>query len=270
MSDTSRVDERPLRFDLVRFSRNLLLACVVTEIGWVLADAFINYRRLTDLGMIRRLFNIAREDSLASWFGVTQTVMVALTVWVIYIVIRGLAATTRRRRIAWLLLALFFSYMAMDDGAEIHERVGSAFKKVVDQNQGERVDSRGEEVKGLSFYPSYPWHLFFVPLFAVAALLLLLFLWREVRDPVSRGMIALALALFALAIGLDFIEGLTSEHPLNLHTRIQDALELRRYTVRHFAKSLEEFFEMFGTTLLWAAFLRHLVQVRPTLSLELR
>jgi hypothetical protein len=242
----------------------LIVSCLVIEIGLVLADLIINYGRLTSLGMIRRLFNITREDALASWFGVTLTSLVALTVWLTYAVVRN-RTTSRRRRAGWLILALLFTYMAVDDGTEIHERLGSAYKAIYQPEQLDKVDSEGEKVRGLKNYPSYPWHLLFVPFFAVGALFMLVFLWREMEDRLALAMIGAAILLFAAAVGLDFIEGLVAEHPLNLHSIVREALGMSRYQVRHFSKAIEEFSEMFGVTLLWVAFIRNLARTSPQL-----
>ena len=57
------------------------VTCLAAELVFVLLDATVNYSQWTNLGMIRRMFNITREDGMASWFGTTQTFMVALTVW---------------------------------------------------------------------------------------------------------------------------------------------------------------------------------------------
>ena len=73
------------------------------------------------------MFNTAREDGLASWFAVTQTLLIALTLWLIYSVAKA-GRKPRAIVVGWLVLALFFTYMAIDDGAQIHERLGSTFK----------------------------------------------------------------------------------------------------------------------------------------------
>jgi hypothetical protein len=250
-------DERTIRVDVRRVTLTLILTCLALEVGLVLADAIINYGKLTELSMIRRLFNITREDSLASWFGVTQTWMVALTAWLTYLTVRT-ATSARRRRAGWLIVALFFTYMAVDDGAEIHERLGSAYKAIYQPEQSERIDAEGVKLRGLTYYPSYPWHLLFLPLFAAAAIFMVLFLRREMDDRRARAMVWAAILLFVAAVALDFVEGLAAEHPLNLHSMAREGLHLSRYEVRHFSKAFEEFFEMFGMTLLWAAFLRNL------------
>ncbi len=76
MPPTVQVTLVPTRLALRVFACILLL-----EIAFVLLDYHVNYGRLTEIGAIRRLTNIAREDGLASWFGTTQTLLVALTAW---------------------------------------------------------------------------------------------------------------------------------------------------------------------------------------------
>ena len=181
------------------WSVRLILGGLAIELLLVLADAFINHARWTELGPVRRLFNITREDGLASWFGVTQTWMVALTVWLVFVAVRKLRDSSRWRRAGWLLLAIFFSYMAVDDGAEVHERIGSAYKAVYDPGQLGKVDSEGQKVRSLSFYPSYPWQALMGPLFAAMGIFLLLFLWREMRATTAFFWVLAAMGLFALA-----------------------------------------------------------------------
>ena len=66
----------------------VLVACIGAELAFVFLDYHVNYGRLVDIGAIRRLFNIAREDGLASWFGTAQTMLVALTLWALYAIAR--------------------------------------------------------------------------------------------------------------------------------------------------------------------------------------
>ena len=85
----------------------------------------MNWLRGSGYGPVRRLFNIAREDSLASWFAVTQTVFVALAAWTVFMITKA-RDPHRRSRWGWFLVALVFSYFAVDDGAAIHEQIGRA------------------------------------------------------------------------------------------------------------------------------------------------
>ncbi len=98
----------------------MLVCCVLLEVAFVLLDYHVNYGRLIDVGAIRRMTNIAQEDGLASWFGVTQTLFVALTSWVLWLMVCA-AGANRWRRFGWLVVSVVFSYMAVDDGAQLHE-----------------------------------------------------------------------------------------------------------------------------------------------------
>jgi hypothetical protein len=108
-----------------------------------------------------------------------------------------------------------------------------------------------------------------MPLFAVAGMLLLVFLWSELRDRRARVLLLVALICLAVAVGLDFVEGLHETHPWNLDAHLARWLDWDLAAeswfehdgfeaVVHFSKSVEEFLEMLGNTLLWVAFLRHL------------
>ena len=61
-----------------RWVKILIGTCLAAEIAFVFLDYHVNFGRLTDIGPLRRLTNIAREDSLASWFGTTQTLLPTL------------------------------------------------------------------------------------------------------------------------------------------------------------------------------------------------
>ncbi len=229
--------------------RNLVIICVSLEVAFVLIDAFVNYARLSEIGAIRRLCNIAREDSLASWFGTTQTFMVGLTLWLIVVVNRSKQAS-KWQRTGWLVLAIFFTYMAIDDGAEIHERMGTAFKTIANSASGD--GDSGSVLK--QYFPSYTWQILFLPLFGSVGIFLLIFLWSEIGGNGSRALIIAAISCFVFAVGIDFVEGLDDDHAWNLHTVIKNKYTLGNYTVRHFSKSLEEFIEMLAMTLFWVAF----------------
>ncbi len=252
-----------------RLIRNLLLGCIAFELFLVLIDGVINYGKLIDIGPIRRLCNIAREDGLASWFMVIQTFMAGLTLWAIFLVERA-RPSTRWTRAGWGVLALFFTAMSADDGAEIHERLGSTFKAVVQAApSAEGPPSLGARI--LELFPSYPWQALLLPFFAGMGLFLLLFLWRKLDPPSSRVVVVAALGLFAAAVGLDFIEGLEKRHPWNLHTWLEARFAVRdSYTIRHFAKSLEEFLEMLGMTFLWMSFVKHFTRTSRQTVLDFR
>lgn len=226
---------------------SLLIVCVSFEIFLVIADAVINYGELSRYSQIRRIFNITREDGLATWFSVTQYFVISVICAVLYLMVRANPAS-KFSSAAFMILAIFFLYLSMDDHAEIHERLGSVFKIYA---KGESRDHWARSL--LNMFPSYPWQVVVGPIFAVMGLMMLVFLWIHFNNNTSRVLLFLGLGLYLAAIGLDFVEGIPGGH-----NSIQKLLNVDNYTVRHFSKSLEEFMEMLGTTFIMLSLLKHL------------
>jgi len=252
---------------------------VALEVGLVLLDYHVNYGGLTDIAALRRLANITREDSLASWIGTTQTLLVALTLWAVVVVVRR-TTKSRWRRTGWLVLACSFTLMAVDDGAMLHERVGTAISEI---NSSEAEGDVGGTTPGglLDAFPSYAWQAVFLPFLIALGVFLFVFLRGELAGQRLLWIVLLALSCFALAVALDFIEGLEREHPWNLYgylTRTFDFGDYTEYrfghdaydTLAHFSKSIEEALEMLANTLFWYVFLRSYVRVAPDVRLRLR
>ena len=240
-----------------RLPGRIFVFCLVVELAFVVLDAVVNYAELTELGPLQRLFNITREDGLATWFMVSQTLVAGLVLWLIFLVSRS-RGEGRGVQLAWGFLAGFFIYLSADDGAKIHERMGSVFAELnesVDPDDAAGLAARVQEL-----FPSYEWQLVMLPLLAAAGLFMLVFLLQEIRDRRGRLLLFLAPAFMAVAVGLDFIEGLDDEHAWNVQVWIREAFDLSAYTVRHFAKSLEEFLEMVAISLLLVLFVRHLIK----------
>ena len=72
-----------------RLARRVLIFCLLAEIVFVFLDYHINYGEWTYIGAMRRMFNTAREDGLASWFAMTQTLLAGLTLGLIYISVKN-------------------------------------------------------------------------------------------------------------------------------------------------------------------------------------
>jgi len=250
----------------------IVAVSVLLELLFVFLDYTINYSFWTELGPIRRLFNITREDGIASWFGVTQTLFAALTLWFIYMV-ESLQPSKRWVRMGWLVIALFFTYMAVDDGAEVHERVGSAFKAIQEQAAPGAANATLAS-RLYNKFPSYTWQLVLGPVFASLGLFTFVFLFSQLKTVKRRAALIAAIGLMGLAVCFDFVEGLEPEHRWNAYTHISKAYEMDHYTVthfrelayetlRHFSKSIEEFMEMLSMTILWATFLAYLGSRAP-------
>lgn len=246
---------------------NLLLVCVIVVVGLFVGDWVINYAHAIDSPPIRRLFNITREDSLASWVATTITLLVALTMWALWVLSRASKASVVIRR-GWLILAAAFTYLAIDDGAMIHERLGS-------------VLSGAASIGWLASFPSYYWQIIFLPLLFGLAIYLLYFLSRQLTAPRQRLAVIVALACLGIAIILDFFEGLAPSNSLNIYTAVANQFDFASYTQRnfgqseydtlvHFSKSIEESLEMLAMSLLWATMLSHILSRYGRVSIKAR
>lgn len=240
----------------------LFLCLLGAELFFVWADHVINVGRLIDHGPIRRFFNITREDAVASWFAVTQTWMLGLTAGLLYLVSRA-RQDARWQRTGWAILCLFFFYMAMDDGAEFHERIGSTVKALV------LGDGAADGSRAIGIFPSYTWQLVFLPIFGAFGLFLLWFLNRTLTSTRDKLLVVVAISLLVLAVVADFFEGIDNpRHPLDLYTGLANAWDASRGRIVHYSKAVEEFFEMLSMSVLWLVLLRHLVRTAPAIEVR--
>lgn len=232
--------------DARRFIRTIFYALLGWELLLVLLDATVNYGQWVGSRPIQRLFNMAREDSLANWFASVQELSVGLVLWLVFL-------TSRRegewKALLWAGVAAFFTYMAIDDGAAIHERIGSAAK---DAGVG-------------GFYSSYRWQVVLGPLFGAVGFVILVFVRRELRETRLREWLLIGLGCYASKVGLDYIEGLPGGYHI-----IADMFTLGPLAVRHFGMVFEEFLKMVGTTFFLTCFLTHLTHISPRCSIEFK
>lgn len=226
-----------------RVAGQVLFACVAAELTLVLLDAFFVGVNVLDVTLpIQRIFNLAREGSVGSWFGISQTMFIGFTAF-------ALAGVSRRRGSSpgvirsWIALGVLFLYLAVDDAAVIHERIGTL------------VDTWGEESSTgwTARWPSFTWQLVFGPIFLVLGLAVLWFLWRQLGEWRLRRLVVGAMLCYAVAFALDFVEGVEG-----LPERVAESLGWDPYTIGHSLRVLEETLEMFGMTLVWYALLSHL------------
>lgn len=239
--------ELSFHIDSKRFTKNLFLFLLSLELLFVLLDIVFNYLAFIPNGSIQRLFNIAREDSLQAWVAGVQTVCVGLVVWLIF-------AKTRGR--AWAAIAAFFTYLGVDDGAKIHERIGTAVKDF----SSARVPASEALLE-----TSYTWQFVFGPFFISMGLFILWFMWRELREPVLRWLIFAALACYGLAVGIDFVEGMPGAY-----AALGEYLGLTTKFTSHFGRVIEEFLELLGSSLFLVTFLKHFMQISPRTSVVFR
>src|SRR6185295_3609206 len=128
--------------DAACFPRRVFATLLAIEAALLLLDVAIAWLRIVDVQSVRNLFSLARESCLGNWFSSTQTLFVGLVVWLIARAARDRPGWTAR---GWTAVACFFVYMAVDDGAAIHERVGSAARYFIGS------------LPIVRRYPSYMW-----------------------------------------------------------------------------------------------------------------
>ncbi|MCB9682554.1 MAG: hypothetical protein H6733_13900 [Alphaproteobacteria bacterium] len=270
MNATSRPDVRSsiteVVFDPDRVCERVLWAALGLELALLLMDATLNYAGWIPSSALRRVFNATREDGLASWVGVTQTVLVSLVLFAHAGLSRHEDAP-RARTLGWTILAAFFLYLAADDGTMFHERVGTF------------VDDLGAGATQVTGFPSYAWQLVFLPFFGGMGLFILYFVAREIDDLRGRLMVVGSMGLMALSVVMDFFEGLAPDHALNLYAWLgsfdlvatlgrEIGNESGHAFVLHFSKATEECVEMAAMSLMLYVFLRHLMRRFPDLALH--
>ncbi len=233
----------------------VFLGCVAIEILFVYLDVSVNYLRGSNSGPIRRLFNTAREDSLPAWFAITQTFVVALVAWAAYVLARK-RRSSRLSVYGWFAIAAFFTYLSADDGAAIHERLGS---------YANTLDETTVVGSAVTRFPSYAWQVLFMPIFGTFGIFILYFLWRELPRWADRLRVLAALGLLGMAVAIDFVEGLDDGYDW-LIWRTGWSLK----AVQHFSKSGEEFIEMLAMTLLLVTFLGHITRAGHDVILRFR
>lgn len=236
--------------------------CLAGELLLVLLDSCITYADVTSIGAMRRLFNMAGEENLPTWFSSTQTLLAGLTLGLVYWSVRR-DPTSGKRAFGWLILAILFTYMSIDDAAVIHERVGTAFRKLATGPKG--AGANPSALGGLvDVFPTYTWQLVYGPIFGSMGIFMLWFLWREFQRVGARVFLIVGLGCYVLAVALDFVEGIRG-----LHQDLALRWELDRYTVGHLSRVLEEYLEMVGTTALLVGFLRFLTMVTDRMQITI-
>jgi hypothetical protein len=256
------VEERTQTIDMRKWIKIIFIACIAMQVLLVAFDYIFNYLNVFDDKSIRRIWNIARENSIPTWFSSIQAQALGVTVFCIAIV--QAPYISRFKMWIWLLIGMFFLWIGIDDFAEIHEKLGGALERMAKKDDGEHGAIMGFLLKN----PSYAWHTFIAPFFALCGLGIVIFLWTAFWRLHLIHYLILGFACWVVAQGIDFSEGL--DDIKQFYQWIQESLNIeRKYAVSHTFKVVEEVLEMFGTTLLWVGFLYYFANVSNGLQLKL-
>lgn len=238
--------------DMDRLIRAIFWTATLIIIALIIIDYTLNYANLTGERNIRHIANIAREQSIPTWFSSIQVQLVGATL--LLTAAYRWKELARWKSVVWVLSGLFFIYVGIDDFAEVHERLGGALERLL------AGDETPEANETLLWNPSFSWHTFIAPFFGVCVLGMLAFLWLEFWRLRLVHWLVLGFGCWAVAQGIDFVEGLDAIE--GVYDDIQAYFEIeRRYLVTHTFKVVEEVLEMFGTTLLWVGFLKYFAHI---------
>ncbi len=223
------------------------------ELFIVFLDVFINHYEWSSVGSIRRMVNITREDSLSNWFSSIQAIAVGAVIWLTAIGVRKQMQGNhyKRKFYCWAGIGTFFIYLGIDDAIKFHERMGTAYHVLLFDD-----DSSNEGVLGSLYnvFPSYTWQMVFGPFFMAIGIFIVWFLWKALEPRRLWYWFLVGMSLYAVAIGLDYVEGLDCEQ----YEGISAFFSTEEYRIEHLSKTLEEFLEMVGTTIFLVVFLKNI------------
>ena len=221
----------------------------------VFLDVFINHYEWCSVGSIRRMINITREDSLSNWFSSIQAITVGAVIWLTAIVVRKQMQgdSYKRKFYCWAGIGTFFIYLGIDDAIKFHERMGTAYHVLLFDDDSSAVN---EGILGslYDFFPSYTWQMVFGPFFMAIGIFIVWFLWKALEPRRLWYWFLVGMSLYAVAIGLDYVEGLDSDQ----YEGIAAFFSTEEYRIEHLSKTLEEFLEMLGTTIFLIVFLKNI------------
>ena len=245
----------------------LIPGLVTIELAIVMMDALISELGWVSVGAVQRFFNITREDGLANFFSSFQMLGVGVVLVLITLVVRSQTRGSKSMLVwGWGLIAALFIYMGIDDATALHERIGTLFSELVTAPDG-RADP-GFMGQLYDKFPSYSWQLVLGPFVAAAGIFVIAFLTRQLPSLRLKVLMLVAFGLFAMAIGMDFIEGIDEGFENDVMVRVADYFSTFPSRAVHFSKSIEEFLEMAGTTVFLFVFLKTLMSATPSIKFD--
>jgi hypothetical protein len=232
--------ENALQIDLRidRMILSIIIFCLVAEFIIFFLDISYNLGQLWYFEKFQRVSNVDAEKSFGTWFSVVQNFVVALTAFVISLH-HKLIFNQKGKFLGWLLMALFFAYISLDDHLMLHENMGSTVPVIYEWLLGKTIT-----------LPTYGWHFLSGPIFGAFGLFFLTFLYRQLNSKKYRLILFLGLSLWSVAVLLDAWDG--TSRPYDWMAKMTG---FKEYHIRHSSMLVEEMFEMLGSTLFLYLFL---------------
>lgn len=226
--------------------------------GLVACDSVLTFHDVTGYYVFNRVFDMTREESIPNWYASILLFCIALTCAVTYTIQRR--RVDRRDALPWVFFAGFFTFLSMDDGAKIHERLGSFFRELAEEGDG--VFTVFQTV--LEAASTYSWQIFVLPVFLFFAFFILLWGFNNISVRETHRWILLGGFFIAIALGLDYFEGLVDNGVIDLEGR-----PLSVNTIEHYQRVLEEFSEMTGFICILRGLCVHLLSLESQVRVSL-
>jgi hypothetical protein len=225
--------------------------------GLVVCDSVLTFHDVTGYYVFNRVFDMTREESIPNWYASILLFCIALTCVLTYAIQR--LRVERQVAAPWLFFGAFFTFLSMDDGAKIHERLGSFFRELAEEGDGMFTTFQPL----LEAASTYSWQIFVLPVFLFCAFFMLLWGFNNISVGETHRWIILGGFFIATALGLDYFEGLVDNEVIELEGR---ALSVN--AIEHYQRVLEEFLEMTGFICILRGLCVHLLSLESQISLS--
>jgi len=227
--------------------------------GLVVCDSVLTFHDVTGYYVFHRVFDMTREESIPNWYASILLFCIGLTSLLIYVVQRG-EGVRRSDASPWLFFSGFFTFLSMDDGAKIHERLGSFFRELTEEGEG--IFWVFQDV--LDSASTYSWQVFVLPVFLFVGFFMLLWGYQHVRNPETQRWVIFGSVCIALAIGVDYFEGLVDNEVVSL-----DGRAFSEDMIAHYQRVIEEFLEMSGFTAVLRGLWIYLLSMSKTVTIDI-
>ena len=234
--DTLQID-----LNIGRFILAIIIFCLLAEAIIFFLDILYNLGQSWYFEKFQRVCNVDAEKSFGTWFSVVQNFIVAITALTLSMHYKFIS-DRKGKFFGWLLMALFFAYISLDDHLMLHENMGSTLPVFCKWLLGKTIT-----------LPTYGWHFLFGPIFGAFGVFFLIFLYRQMNHKKQRLILIAGLSLWVGAVILDAWDG--TNRPYDW---IEKMTDFKIIQIRHSFMLVEEIFEMLGSTLFLYLFLSKL------------
>lgn len=232
---------------IVRFIRNVLLALGAVSIALLAGHHFIYAYGARGFMWEAKLFNLDGEQNVPAWVATCIWFTTSLGAMFAFYVEKRTNFT--KTTPYWLFIAALFSFLSLDELAEVHELLGVRGRRAFE------LTPIGDFIH--NFIPDSPWLFFYLPPLVVVGLISLWFLWTRFRP--YRGLLILTACsgfLYAVAVGNEYFQSI----PLKEFDRIGNALVVGADTCLNLSVMIEETSENLATACLFLAFFGYACQ----------